>query len=208
VITECHYVGAVAYIIVNFFRAPLTVNWAVLAPPIIRPVVSELTPAEGEHILVYATSGTGQEQLCQTLGKFASQKFYIYGFGKDSEYNNCIFKSRSTEGFLADLAGARAVIASAGFSLISECLHLKKRMLLVPLANQYEQIINAQYVQKLGLGVSSEKLDEAAVAQLLDQLDKPMPGDERILWPDNEKFFQILQNVLDKLENPVSIALC
>jgi uncharacterized protein (TIGR00661 family) len=174
-----------------------------LAPPIIRPVVSELTPAEGEQILVYATSGRGQEQLCQTLRKFASQKFYIYGFGKDLEYDNCVFRKRSTEGFLADLAGARGVIASAGFSLISECMHLRKKMLLVPLANQYEQIINAQYVQKLGLGVSSEKLDEAAIARLLDQLDKPMPSDERILWPDNERFFQILQNVLDKLEKPI-----
>jgi uncharacterized protein (TIGR00661 family) len=203
VITECHYVGAVAYIIVNFFRAPLTVDWAVLAPPIIRPVVSELTPAEGEHILVYATSGRGQEQLCQTLRKFASQKFYIYGFGKDLEYENCVFRKRSTEGFLADLAGARGVIASAGFSLISECMHLRKKMLLVPLANQYEQIINAQYVQKLGLGISSEKLDETAIAQLLDQLDKPVPTDERILWPDNERFFQILQNVLDELDKPI-----
>jgi len=87
--------------------------------------------------------------------------------------------------------------------LISECMHLRKKMLLVPLANQYEQIINAQYVQKLGLGVLSEKLDEAAIARLLDQLDKPVPTDERILWPDNERFFQILQNVLDKLEKPI-----
>ncbi len=94
-------------------------------------------------------------------------------------------------------------MASAGFSLISECLHLRKRMLLVPLANQYEQIINAQYVHKLGLGVSSEKLDETAVTQLLDQLDKPMLGDERILWPDNEGFFRILQNVLNKLDKPI-----
>jgi hypothetical protein len=76
-------------------------------------------------------------------------------------------------------------------------------MLLVPLANQYEQIINAQYVQKLGLGVSSEKPDDAAIARLLDQLDKPVPTDERILWPDNERFFQILQNVLDKLDKPI-----
>ncbi len=207
VVTECHYIGAVAYIIVNFFDAPLRVDSAVLAPPIIRPVVGSLKARAGEHILLYSTTGKGEEQLRQVLDKFGEQKFYVYGFGKSAEYNNCIFKERSTEGFLADLAGARGVIASAGFSLISECMYLKKKMLLLPLAGQYEQIINAHYMQKLGLGISAEKLDEAIIARFLDELDKPMPSDERIIWPDNDKFFRILQEVLNKLHNPISITL-
>jgi uncharacterized protein (TIGR00661 family) len=207
VVTECHYIGAVAYIIVNFFDAPLRIDSAVLAPPIIRPVVSSLKARAGEHILLYSTIGEGEEQLRQVLDKFGEQKFYIYGFDQDREYKNCVFKERSTEGFLADLAGARGVIASAGFSLISECMYLKKKMLLLPLAGQYEQIINAHYVQKLGLGISAEKLDEAIIARFLDELDKPMPSDERIIWPDNDKFFRILQEVLNKLHNPISITL-
>ena len=205
VVTECHYVGAVAYIIVNFFKAPLRVDSAILAPPIIRPVVGALKAEPGEHILLYSTTGKGQDQLQEVLGKFSRQKFYIYGFNTDAEYQNCIFKKRSTEGFLADLAGARGVIASAGFSLISECMHLKKKMLLLPLAGQYEQIINAHYIQKLGLGISFEKLDELVVARFLEELDKPAPSDERIIWPDNDKFFQIFQGVLNKLDKPMSI---
>jgi len=207
VVTECHYVGAVAYIIVSFFDAPLRVDSAVLAPPIIRPVVSSLKAETGEHILLYSTIGKGEEQLREVLEKFGGQKFYIYGFNKNREYKNCVFKLRSTEGFLADLAGSRGVIASAGFSLISECMYLKKKMLLLPLAGQYEQIINAHYVQKLGLGISAEKLDEEVLSRFLDELDKPMPSDERIIWPDNDKFFRILQEVLNKLHSPISIAL-
>ncbi|KPL22193.1 MAG: hypothetical protein AMJ75_08555 [Phycisphaerae bacterium SM1_79] len=205
VVTECHYVGAVAYIIVNFFKAPLRIDSAILAPPIVRPVVGALEPRQAEHILLYSTTGTGREQLREVLGKFGGQKFYIYGFNKDAEYDNCIFKKRSTEGFLADLASARGVIASAGFSLISECMYFKKKMLLLPLAGQYEQIINAHYIEKLGLGVSAEKLDETVIARFLDQLDEPMPDDERILWPDNNKFFRILQDVLNRLDTPLSI---
>jgi len=138
VVTECHYVGALAYIIVNFFDAPLSVDSAVLAPPIIRPVVRSLKARVGEHILLYSTTGEDEEQLREILCKFGEQKFYIYGFKKDLEYKNCIFKKRSTEGFLCDLAGAKGVIASAGFSLISECMYLKKKMLMLPLAGQYE----------------------------------------------------------------------
>jgi len=207
VVTECHYVGAIAYIIVNFFDAPLSVDNAVLAPPIIRPVVRSLKAKAGQHILLYSTTGEDEEQLREVLCKFAEQKFYIYGFKKELEYRNCIFKKRSTEGFLADLADAKGVIASAGFSLISECMHLKKRMLLLPVTGQYEQIINAHYIQKLGLGISAEKLDEAVLARFLDELDKPVPDDKRIIWPDNDRFFEILQEVLNKLHKPISIAL-
>ena len=97
------------------------------------------------------------------------------------------------------------MIASAGFSLISECMYLRKKMLLLPLAGQYEQMINAYYIEKLGLGISSEQLDEAAINRFLKETDKPMPTDERIIWPDNDKFFQILQDVLNRLHKPIRI---
>jgi len=207
VVTESYYVGAVAYIIVNFFKTTLKIDAAVLAPPIIRPVVSALKTTDGEHILVYSTTGKGRDELLEVLGNFDSQKFYIYGFDKEEQLDNCIFKKRSTKDFLADLAGCQGVIASAGFSLISECMYLKKKMLLLPLAGQYEQIINAHYIEKLGLGISSEKLDVAALTRFLDEIARPMPADERILWPDNEKFFKILQNQLNKLKTPINITL-
>ncbi len=207
VVTECHYIGAASYIIINFFKAPVRIDSAVLAPPIVRPVVRELEPTDGGHILLYSTTGKERDHLQEILSQFAGQTFIVYGFEEAAERDNCTFKKRSTEGFLADLAASRGVIASAGFSLLSECLHLKKRTLLLPVAGQYEQIINARYVEKLGLGISSEKLDETVVARFLDELDKPVPTDERILWPDNERFFEILQTELNKLDAPVSIEL-
>jgi uncharacterized protein (TIGR00661 family) len=205
-VTELHYIGAVAYIIVNFFKAPLRLDSAILAPPIVRPVVQEVQSSSGEHILMYSTTGENEEELRDTLGRFSHQEFRIYGFNQDTIHDNCVFKSRSTEGFLQDLASARGVIASAGFSLISECMHLKKKMLLLPLAGQYEQVINACYAERLGLAVSCEKLDEQAVARLLSEVDKPMPSHEEILWPDNQRFFRILQGTLNKLGKPISIA--
>ena len=205
VVTECHYVGAVAYIILNFFDAPLRIDSAVLAPPIVRPVVQELQSEKGGHILLYSTTGTEREQLQEVLQKFRSQKFYIYGFKENGESVNCIFKERSTEGFLADLASARGVIASAGFSLISECMYLKKKMLLLPLAGQYEQMVNAHYIQKLGLGVSANELNEDVLADFLGHLNKPMPDDEKILWPNNDKFFGLLEETLKKLHKPIDV---
>jgi uncharacterized protein (TIGR00661 family) len=192
---------------VNFFTVPLRLDSALLAPPIVRPVVTTLKPTLGEHILVYSTTGKDEKNLQTVLSKFGDSKFYIYGFNKGDVHENCVFKERSTEGFLKDLASARGVIASAGFSLLSECMYLKKKMLLLPVAGQYEQIINAHYIQKLGLGIWSKRLDETAVGRFLEELDKSVPSDERILWPDNDRFFHILQGVLNKLRKPISIGV-
>ena len=204
-VTESYYVGAIAYIIVNFFKTGLKIDSAILAPPVIRPMVAKLEPTEGEHILLYSTTGKGAEQLQSMLGKFGDCKFRIYGFDRVGEFKNCIFKERSTEGFLADLASCRGVIASAGFSLISECLYLKKKMLLLPISGQYEQMINAYYIEKLGLGLAARQLHAQAVDRFLAEVDKPMPTNKKILWPDNDKFFEILQNQLNKLSEPISI---
>jgi len=78
-------------------------------------------------------------------------------------------------------------------------------MLLLAVAGQYEQIINAHYIEKLSLGISSERLDETILARFLEEIDKPMPSDERVIWPNNNKFFNILQRELNKLDKPVNI---
>ena len=205
-VTESYYVGAVAYVIVNFFTAPLKIDSAVLAPPIVRPAVTELEASEGDHILMYSTTGKGGDHLRIMLSEFSDFRFYVYGFEETGEFGNCVFKERSTEGFLGDLASCRGVVASAGFSLISECLYFKKRMLLLPIAGQYEQMINAYYIETLGLGVSAEQLDEQAMSRFLGQIDKAMPDNEKILWPDNNRFFQILENELKHMDIGISLA--
>lgn len=204
-VTAGHYMGAVAYIILNFFKAPVVFDKAIVAPPVIRPEVSSQKYRPGEYIVVYSTTGRGEDEMQNMLAGFSDRKFYVYGFGLAGERGNCIFKKRSTEGFLNDLASAGGVIATAGFTLISECLYFKKPMLLLPVAGQYEQIINAQYVEKLGRGIKANSLDEQSLGRFLDHLDRTRPDDDRILPPDNDVFFRILQKVFNRLRNPIEI---
>jgi len=206
-VVRFHYFGARAYVITSFFRAPLKSRVAVLAPPIVRPAIARLRSSDAGHVVVYATTGTREDLWRDVLGRFAPQPFHIYGFNKNATHGNCIFKEASVEGFATDLAAARGVIASAGYSLLSECLYLRKKMLLLPLAGQYEQRINARYIEALGLGLWSKRIDAPVVARFLERIAEPMPQDERILWPDNEKFFEILQGVLAKLDTRVPITI-
>ena len=206
-VTKSFGIGAASYVVTNFFRAPLRSDRAVLAPPIVRPLVTRLKPSDAGHVVVYWTTGTEETRLRSVLHKFRDQTFHVYGFDRSARVGNCVFKRPSTEGFLADLAAARGVVASAGLSLISECMYWRKKMLLLPLAGQYEQIVNANYFEKLGLGITARRLNETVLKRFLQQLDEPISQDERILWPDNERFFETLERALGRLRTPISIAL-
>lgn len=206
-VTKSFGIGAASYVVTNFFSAPVRSHRAVLAPPIVRPLVTQLKPSNAGHVVVYWTTGTEEVRLRSVLSKFREQTFHVYGFNKSERAGNCLFKPPSTEGFLADLAAARGVVASAGLSLISECMYWRKKMLLLPLPGQYEQILNAHYFEKLGLGLTARRLNEAVLARFLQKLGEPVSQDERILWPDNERFFETLEQALRRVRTPISISL-
>lgn len=196
-VTKCYYSAPVRHLILNFFRAPLTSKRAILAGPVVRPMVERLSPSDGEHIVVYTTDRSARRTLFETLSSFEDHKFYVYGYDCDHVCRNIVLKKTSTEGFLADLASSRGVVATAGFSLISECLHLRKRMLLMPVPGQYEQILNAAYMEKLGMGTAMKGIVREKFASFLQSIDEPVPVDNPdILWPDNEAVFRTLDGLL------------
>lgn len=68
------------------------------------------------------------------------------------------FAPFSGEGFLDDLRTARAVIAGGGFSLMSEAVSLEEPMLSIPIEDQFEQDLNARYLEQLRYGAWTRKL--------------------------------------------------
>ncbi|HNS23055.1 MAG TPA: glycosyltransferase family protein [Sedimentisphaerales bacterium] len=101
------------------------------------------------------------------LNTFHDHQFRIHGFNEARRCGNCEFKETSTEGFLQDLASCRGVIATAGFSLLSECLYFRKKGLLLPVQGQYEQIVNARYAEKLGLALNRLSLNVQTLIEYL-----------------------------------------
>lgn len=196
VVTRCHYTGAAAYIVLNFFAAPVKNANTILAPPVVRPQVAQTTAQRSDFSLVYTTDTSWKPKLLSTLAKFPGHTFFIYGLNESQHIGNCVLKKTSTTAFLRDLADCRGVIATAGFSLLSECLFLRKRTLLFPIEGQYEQMVNAHYVQKLGLGLFRRQLDAGVLAEHLAQVDQPMPDHPDVLWPDNDRFFKILSRTI------------
>ena len=62
------------------------------------------------------------------------------------------------------------MIAGGGFSLLSECVYLHKPALSIPVAGQFEQTLNARYLERLGYGEYAEAPSAEAVTGFLERL--------------------------------------
>lgn len=159
--------GANAYLVTSFFPAEVTRAKTFLFPPILRECILRAKPHAGEHILVYVTSPA--PALARMLAAVRGS-FVAYGFGRDGQEGNVHYKKPSLDGFLADLVSAKAIIANAGFSLVTEALHLGKPYLAVPVEHQFEQIFNAYWLDRAGYGAYWDELNKERVESFLYNL--------------------------------------
>ena len=94
----------------------------------------------------------------------------VYGYDRERVERNLAFRKPSREGFLHDLASAKSVIATAGFTLISESLHLHKPYLAMPMKGQFEQELNAFQLQQMQYGRAMPSISRAEVGEFLYRL--------------------------------------
>lgn len=155
-------------LVTAFFTGPTRNDRTFVFPPIVRRGVLELQPSDGSHTLVYVTSGF--ESLLDVLREFERESFIVYGYDRDDREGVLQFKPFSKEGFLRDLASAKAVIATAGFTLISESLHLRKPYLASPMQGQFEQELNAFQLERLGYGKNAAEISSETVGDFFYRL--------------------------------------
>lgn len=166
-----YYAGAKRYLISTFYEAPIRHHPTRLIAPILRPRVYQTQPSDDAFILIYNGAPGENETLRRTLERYDRFPIRAYGLGLEGSHGHVTFKKTNPDGFLADLGSCRAVIATAGHSLVCEAIHLRKPMLLVPLEKHYEQIINARHVQRLGLGTCCDQLNPQILDKFFADLD-------------------------------------
>ncbi len=140
-------------VVPSFFFPPLRdPERAVLIPPILRGDVQAAEPTRGDHVLVYLNHPDGAERVARTLTALPDVPFVAYNLPSAAAAPNVTVKSPGRAPFVADLAACRAVVCTAGFTLLSEALHLGKPVLAVPNRGFFEQAVNALYLARSGRG--------------------------------------------------------
>jgi uncharacterized protein (TIGR00661 family) len=164
--------GAFHYLITTFFYPPVRKPRTTLGPPILRPQILAAERGQGDHLLVYQTS-TSNTALPEILAR-SGRECRIYGLRRDLKEDvvegNLRYRPFSEDGFIDDLRTARGVIASGGFTLMGEAVYLRRPMLAIPIGGQFEQVMNARYLEAEGYGLGADALTAERLSEFIERL--------------------------------------
>ena len=164
-------------------------------PPILRQSVINAKPSIGDYILVYATQE--YDSLIENIQNYKREKFIIYGFNEDKVEENLTYKTFSREGFLQDLAGSKAVIATAGFTLMTESFYLGKPYLALPMKGQFEQVLNGLMLDELEYGKSTHDLKKENISAFLYDIPEYTQNLKSYKHRDNSTITEMLDMLLE-----------
>ncbi|MGC4000037.1 MAG: glycosyltransferase family protein [Anaeromyxobacter sp.] len=190
--------GCFQYLISTFFRPPTVMARTSLHPPVLRQQILDAKPERGEHLLVYQTSTSNQAlpAMLQATGR----ECRIYGLrrdlAEDQREGNLVYRPFSEAGFIDDLRTARGVVSGGSFTLMSEAVYLHKPMLSVPVQKQFEQILNARYLEALGYGLAADELTPEVLAHFDERLPEFETALARYSQDGNRDLLERLDDVI------------
>jgi len=188
------------YLITTFFHPPIRKARTALIPSILRPEILAARRESGDHLVVY---GRISEESTAAL-RASGVPCRVYGardaLTADVEDGNLLYRPFSNEVFIDDLRTSLGVVASAGFSLMSEAVYLRKPMLALPLAGQFEQEMNARYLERLGYGTAASALDEPSLRRFLQRESTHAEALEAYEQDGNRETFEEVDRFIEEFQ--------
>lgn len=122
--------------------------------PVIRQQVRNIEVTNDGHYTVYLPA-YDDARLIKELSNFKDTKWEVF-----SKHNKKVLKHRNitiqpinNEKFINSMASSKGVLCGAGFETPAEALFMKKKLLVIPMKNQYEQQLNAAALKSMGVPV-------------------------------------------------------
>lgn len=122
--------------------------------PIIRRQVREQALSNEGHYTVYLPSYDDQA-LLGFLSRFPGVQWDVFSKHNKQRFksDNIQFQPIDNAMFIKSMASSTGVLCGAGFETPAEALFLKKKLMVIPMKNQYEQHLNAASLQNIGVPV-------------------------------------------------------
>ncbi|MEQ9426927.1 MAG: glycosyltransferase family protein [Cyclobacteriaceae bacterium] len=122
--------------------------------PIIRNEIREHPISNEGHFTVYLPS-YGDQKLIKVLSKIKKVKWQVFSKHSKKSYSikNVAIHPIDKNKFTKSIASATGVLCGAGFETPAEALYLSKKLMVIPMAAQYEQHFNAKSLADLGVPV-------------------------------------------------------
>jgi uncharacterized protein (TIGR00661 family) len=185
------------FIVLSFVKEDVGRKNVSYVNPILRQEVVKMKPVSGDFVLVYLSN---RDDRLEGVLRGLNEKFVVYGGSLEGgRVKNVLYKKKG-KGFLLDLKKCKGVVATSGFSLMSEALYLKKPYFAIPLKGQFEQFANALYLKKSGFGEYSEEPSVEDLKGFFSRL-KEFRRKLRRYKSDSSEALRVLDGVIGELSS-------
>jgi uncharacterized protein (TIGR00661 family) len=166
--------------------------------PVIRRQVRDALVENKGHYTVYLPAYSDL-RIISILSHCKGVRWQIFSkhYKEQRSVNNIELFPVTNEAFIASMATSEGVLCGAGFETPAEALFLKKKLLVIPMKNQFEQHCNAAALKTLGVPVvKSLKLKH--ITRIQDWLASP----EKVTvdYPDDTE--KIIDRIIEKHFRP------
>ena len=122
-----------------------------ILPPVIKQSLWNAIPKNNGHVTVYLPQYSDAKlySVFSSLPKIQFEVFSKYIKSPKTE-QNITWLPIDNENFAKSLIHCHGIITGAGFETPAESLFLGKKMILIPIKGQYEQLCNAESLRKYG----------------------------------------------------------
>jgi len=151
-------------------------------------------PSNKGHYTVYLPAYK-EETLINLLRELPQTSWHV--FSKHSkrafQQDNVNVFPVNNEEFIESMVSSEGVFCGAGFETPAEALFLGKKLMVIPMKNQYEQQCNAAALQHMGVPVA-KSLAALTASKLKDWVQHA--GPLRVEFPDITE--QIIDEIIEK----------
>lgn len=162
--------------------------------PVIRSEIRNLSPKNGGHYTVYLPA-IDDKILLQYFQDLPNTKWEVFSKHEKMPYQiaNVKVSPISNELFNSSLENCEGLLTGGGFEGPSEAIYLGKKLMMIPMKNQFEQGCNAEAARLLGVSVI-KKIDGQFLPALKHWVNHPQKIE--IDFPDQTA--QIIENLMHK----------
>jgi len=144
-----------------------------ILPPIIRPELVNAELSDKGHITVYLPAFS-DNRLISVFKQIPEIQWEV--FTKKSKeilrHENVLIHPVNKERYSQSLGSCHGLLTGGGFQATSEGLYLAKKMIVIPMFDQYEQKCNATALEEMGVPII-KSIDEGAVEKLKHWISTP-----------------------------------
>jgi uncharacterized protein (TIGR00661 family) len=170
--------------------------------PVIRKAIRQAERSDNGKYVVYLPAYS-DEHLTEILGPIKGTRWEIFSRSVNNieQSDNIVIRPVNRDDFERSLVSCRGVLCGAGFETPAETLFLGKKLMVIPMRNQYEQHYNAAALKSLGVP-SIKKINKKKTEKIIEWVNSDYKIE--ITYPDitdkilNRIFELFVENKLNR----------